>query len=70
MERQAVNRSHRLGQKRPVEVVRLTVENSVEQKMVALQDKKAQLADDVLATDGSRKASNRLGLEELKMIFS
>ncbi len=70
MERQAVNRCHRLGQRRAVEVVRLMVADSVEQRMVALQNKKAQLADDVLAADGARKNPNRLGLAELKMIFS
>ena len=70
VEEQAINRCHRLGQRRPVEVVRLTIANTVEQKMVALQAKKAQLADDILTMDGSKKSANRLGLAELKMIFS
>jgi len=70
VEKQAINRCHRLGQQRHVEVVRFTVANSVEQKMVALQQKKAQLADDILSTDRRRKNANRLGLAELKLMFS
>jgi SNF2 family DNA or RNA helicase len=34
LEAQAIGRIHRLGQKRPVEIVRLVVKNSVEERMV------------------------------------
>lgn len=43
-EAQAVDRVHRLGQKRPVRTVRYIMRNSIEEKMIELQDKKRKLA--------------------------
>ncbi|KAI0132362.1 SNF2 family domain-containing protein [Xylariales sp. AK1849] len=44
-EAQAVDRVHRIGQKRPVRTVRYIMENSIEEKMLVLQDKKTKLAN-------------------------
>ncbi|PMB70570.1 putative SWI/SNF-related matrix-associated actin-dependent regulator of chromatin subfamily A member 3-like 1 [Beauveria bassiana] len=44
-EAQAIDRVHRLGQKRPVKTVRYIMRNSFEEKMVELQDKKTKLAN-------------------------
>ncbi|KAI6629423.1 transcription termination factor 2 [Pyricularia oryzae] len=44
-EAQAVDRVHRLGQKRPVRIIRYIMENSFEEQMVALQQKKIKLAN-------------------------
>ncbi|ETS83325.1 hypothetical protein PFICI_05201 [Pestalotiopsis fici W106-1] len=44
-EAQAVDRVHRIGQKREVNIVRYIMENSIEEKMLALQDKKNRLAN-------------------------
>lgn len=43
VENQAVDRIHRLGQKRPIRVTRLVIENSIESRIVQLQDKKMLL---------------------------
>lgn len=43
-EAQAIDRVHRLGQKRPVRTVRYIMQNSIEEKMLELQEKKVQLA--------------------------
>ncbi|KAK7981864.1 hypothetical protein PG988_004102 [Apiospora saccharicola] len=43
-EAQAVDRVHRLGQKRPVRTVRYIMANSIEEKMLELQEKKMKLA--------------------------
>ncbi|KAI1775225.1 SNF2 family N-terminal domain-containing protein [Hypoxylon cercidicola] len=43
-EAQAVDRVHRLGQKRPVRTVRYIMQNSIEEKMLELQNKKKKLA--------------------------
>lgn len=43
-EAQAVDRVHRLGQKRPVRTVRYIMHNSIEEKMLELQEKKKKLA--------------------------
>jgi superfamily II DNA or RNA helicase len=44
VEDQAADRAHRIGQERPVLVHRLVAENTVEERMLALQDKKRALA--------------------------
>ncbi|KAI1811172.1 SNF2 family N-terminal domain-containing protein [Poronia punctata] len=51
-EAQAIDRVHRLGQKRPVRTVRYVMRDSIEEKMLALQDKKKQLAS--LSMDRNR----------------
>ncbi|EGY18824.1 transcription termination factor 2 [Verticillium dahliae VdLs.17] len=56
-EAQAVDRVHRLGQKRPVQTVRYIMRNSFEEKMIELQDKKKKLAS--LSMDGKGKALDR-----------
>lgn len=43
VENQAVDRIHRLGQKRPIEVTRFVIENSIESRIVQLQEKKMLL---------------------------
>jgi len=47
-EQQAVDRAHRIGQDRPVLVYRLIAEDTIEEKVVALQARKAALVDAVL----------------------
>ncbi|KAI0098208.1 SNF2 family N-terminal domain-containing protein [Nemania sp. FL0031] len=51
-EAQAVDRVHRLGQKRPVRTIRYIMRDSIEEKMLALQDKKMKLAS--LSMDRNR----------------
>lgn len=45
VEKQAVNRAHRIGQKRNVMVYKYITENSVEEKILNLQKSKSELAD-------------------------
>lgn len=45
VEAQAFSRAHRIGQKRNVEVVRLVCKDTVEEKILALQESKQQTAD-------------------------
>ncbi|GAP84855.2 putative transcription termination factor 2 protein [Rosellinia necatrix] len=51
-EAQAVDRVHRLGQKRPVRTVRYIMRESIEEKMLVLQEKKMKLAS--LSMDKNR----------------
>ncbi|KAH9938679.1 SNF2 family N-terminal domain-containing protein [Fomitopsis serialis] len=67
VEYQAMDRIHRLGQHRPVEVVKLVVEDSIESKIVQLQEKKAAMVDATLSTDDS--AMGRLTPEDLGFLF-
>ncbi len=48
VQNQATDRAHRIGQKNVVTVFRLIMKGSIEEKIVALQDKKQQLAEQIL----------------------
>ncbi len=51
VENQATDRAHRLGQSKNVFVYKLVVAGSIEEKILALQDKKAELAAGILSVD-------------------
>ncbi len=49
-ENQAIDRTHRIGQVRPVNVYRLVATRTIEEKVVALQESKRDLFDSVIAS--------------------
>ena len=51
VEQQATDRAHRIGQDQPVFVYKLVAEGSIEERMLALQARKAALAEGVLGRD-------------------
>ncbi|KAJ7087303.1 DNA repair protein rad16 [Mycena belliarum] len=53
VEYQAMDRIHRLGQRRPVKAIKLVVEDSIESRIVQLQEKKSAMVDATLSTDDS-----------------
>jgi len=58
-ENQAMDRVHRIGQKRPVRVMRFLMKDTLEERMVSLQDAKAALGKgslEKLSPDEKRKA--------------
>ena len=57
VEQQASARAHRIGQARPVTVYRLVAAGSIEERLLALQARKAALADAVLAAPQPSGAS-------------
>jgi SNF2 family DNA or RNA helicase len=73
-EAQAIDRVHRLGQKREVRTVRYIMQDSFEEKMLELQDKKMKLAS--LSMDGrdkdkvmDRTEAARSRLLEIRSLF-
>ncbi|KAH8116128.1 SNF2 family N-terminal domain-containing protein [Phellopilus nigrolimitatus] len=68
VESQAFDRVHRLGQTRPVVVERLVISNTVEDRVLALQEKKKNLADGSLG-EGKGKKIGRLSVRELANLF-
>lgn len=50
-ESQAIDRTHRIGQERPVNVYRLVATDTIEEKVMALKEHKAELFDAVLDDD-------------------
>lgn len=66
VEAQAVDRTHRIGQERPVMVYRLVAEDTIEEKVMALKERKAELFDQVVGTAQSTpQALNEADLREL-----
>ena len=55
VEAQATDRAHRIGQKQSVFVYKMVSENSVEEKIIELQKKKAALAEGILSGSGKAK---------------
>ena len=48
-----MDRIHRLGQHRPVQAIKLVVEDSIESRIIQLQEKKSAMVDATLSTDDS-----------------
>ena len=67
VENQAIDRTHRIGQKNKVIAYRLLIKDSIEEKIRALQKQKSALADDVL---GEEKFAQSLTLDDLHFLFS
>ena len=66
-ENQATDRAHRIGQKNTVSVYKLIMKQSVEEKILELQEKKKSLAEEVLSGEGVGSAS--ITQEELLQIL-
>ena len=68
IEEQAIDRAHRIGQMRPVQVHRILVENTVEDRILTLQEKKREIIEGALDENASH-AIGRLGVKELAFLF-
>jgi SNF2 family DNA or RNA helicase len=66
VEHQAVDRAHRIGQKKTVSVYRLVTENSVEQKIMDLKSKKSKIVDALIHEPGLSTINlSKMDLESL-----
>ncbi|MBS1824388.1 MAG: DEAD/DEAH box helicase [Acidobacteria bacterium] len=68
VEAQAIDRTHRIGQTRPVFAYRLIARDTVEEKVLELQRTKRELADAII-TEDNRFLGN-LRPEDLEILFS
>ncbi|NTV94298.1 MAG: DEAD/DEAH box helicase [Thiobacillus sp.] len=68
VENQATDRAHRLGQTKNVFVYKLVVAGSIEEKILALQEKKAELAASVLSEDGA--ALSKFGEADIQALLA
>ena len=67
-EEQAIDRTHRIGQDKPVMVYRLVATDTIEQKVIALQQRKRDLFDAVV--DGGAASSGALTAEDIRELFA
>lgn len=67
-EEQATDRAHRIGQKRPVTVYKLIMHNSIEEKVMKLQELKKELNSAVIAID--QDTAKKITKEDIKFLLS
>ncbi|KAJ0236125.1 Helicase protein with RING/U-box domain-containing protein [Hirschfeldia incana] len=68
VERQAQDRIHRIGQYKPIRVVRFIIENTVEEKILKLQNKKELVFEGTVG--GSQEAIGKLTAEDMRFLFT
>ncbi|MBE6053150.1 MAG: ATP-dependent helicase [Clostridium sartagoforme] len=70
VEDQATDRAHRFGQKNIVEVIKLIAKNSIEEKIVNLQDEKRKLIDKLIDNNMDASNFNSLSEDDILSLFS
>ena len=68
VQNQATDRAHRIGQTNKVSVYKLIIKDSLEEKILALQESKKDLADAILS--GENTSITSLSKEELLELLS
>ncbi|KAF3483437.1 DNA repair protein rad5 [Arthroderma uncinatum] len=72
VEAQAIDRVHRMGQLRDVKVFRFVVKNSIEGRILRIQERKMMIAGSLglrVGGDGSDEDKREQRIEELKLLF-
>ncbi|KAJ7868591.1 SNF2 family N-terminal domain-containing protein [Mycena olivaceomarginata] len=67
VEEQAFDRTHRVGQTRNVHIYKLKIDDTVEDRILQLQESKRQLTE--MALSGSHIKNKQLGMHELLQLF-
>jgi non-specific serine/threonine protein kinase len=68
VEMQAIDRTHRLGQDKQVFAYKLITRDSVEEKILQLQERKKELVSDLISTDSGM--FKHLTKEDIEVLFS
>lgn len=68
VERQAQDRIHRIGQYKPIRIVRFVIENTVEERILQLQEKKELVFEGTVG--GSSEALGKLTEADLRFLFA
>ncbi|KAK2993540.1 hypothetical protein RJ640_007372 [Escallonia rubra] len=68
-EDQAIDRAHRIGQTRAVTVSRLTIKDTVEDRILSLQEEKRKIVASAFGEDPSGASAARLSVEDLRKLF-
>eukprot|EP00933_Yihiella_yeosuensis_P051273 TRINITY_DN49155_c0_g1_i1.p1 TRINITY_DN49155_c0_g1~~TRINITY_DN49155_c0_g1_i1.p1 ORF type:complete len:1543 (-),score=385.59 TRINITY_DN49155_c0_g1_i1:264-4892(-) len=70
VEEQAIQRVHRIGQKREVHVYKFVMEDTIDMGILQLQKAKERLLDDALRGGSTQEAATKLTMEDLKRLFN
>uniref|UniRef100_A0A7S0BQX2 Uncharacterized protein n=1 Tax=Rhodosorus marinus TaxID=101924 RepID=A0A7S0BQX2_9RHOD len=66
-EQQAMDRIHRIGQYKPIRAIRLTIRDTIEDRILRLQEKKRLVFESTVGKD--KEALNRLTEADMKFLF-
>jgi SNF2 family DNA or RNA helicase len=69
VEDQAIGRAHRIGQKNKLLVYRLIIRNSVEEKVLQLQEYKKELFTDLLSSEGDEYFTGKLSMKDFESLI-
>lgn len=70
VENQATDRTHRIGQKNKVTVVKLITKGTIEERIIELQNKKKILSDNLIEGKNSSDTLSSLSEKELKQLLA
>ncbi|CAH2053259.1 unnamed protein product [Thlaspi arvense] len=68
-EDQAIDRAHRIGQTRPVTVTRITIKDTVEDRILRLQEDKREMVASAFGEDHGGSSATRLTVDDLRYLF-
>lgn len=70
VENQAIDRAHRIGQKNKLTVYRPIIKDSVEEKVLLLQQAKKELFNDLMSTDDNEFFTGRLTMDDFQALLT
>ncbi|MFO7821225.1 MAG: DEAD/DEAH box helicase [Lentisphaeria bacterium] len=70
VENQAIDRTHRIGQDKPVMAYRLVAANTIEENVMKLKTQKAEFFDQVMQNATGRAIASRLSATDLQALLS
>ncbi|XP_074354762.1 putative SWI/SNF-related matrix-associated actin-dependent regulator of chromatin subfamily A member 3-like 1 [Apium graveolens] len=70
VEKQAMDRVHRIGQTKEVRIVRIIARNSIEERILELQEKKKRMASEAFDRKGGLKDQREIKIEDIRTMIS
>lgn len=67
-EMQAIDRTHRIGQHKPIYATRFIIENTIEERILRLQEKKKLVFDGTVGGDSS--SMSKLTVDDMRFLFN
>ncbi|KAK1393591.1 putative SWI/SNF-related matrix-associated actin-dependent regulator of chromatin subfamily A member 3-like 1 [Heracleum sosnowskyi] len=70
VEEQAMDRVHRIGQTKEVTIVRIIARNSIEERILELQDKKKRMASEAFERKGGPAERREINIDDIRTLIS